>query len=234
MGMKRFLLSMMIVVLSLVMVGCTLSDVPEGTIDALDPPTIVLADEATAEAEPTEEASPTDEPVPELTDEPEDEEDEVDEPDEDPEDDPKDEDLARAGCEGNEGSMPASVETLAKDYDVAVEDVMAWFCQGYGLGEITEAYRLSEASGKSVEEIFAMREQGMGWGNIKKELDVKPGKGCNPHDEDCDKDKPGKGCSPHDEDCDKDKPGKGCNPHDVDCDKSAPGARGNSDKKDDD
>ncbi|MBN1313111.1 MAG: hypothetical protein JXB30_17000 [Anaerolineae bacterium] len=222
--MKKIILPAIMIVLSLVMVGCTLTDVPEGAVDVLDTPTIVLGDEATVEPEPTEEAFPTDEPAPEPPD------DSAEPVDEDDVDDSDDDDAARAGCEGNNGTIPSYVEALAEDYGVTVEDIMEWFCRGYGLGEIKEAYRLSEESGKSVEEIFAMREQGMGWGDIKKELEAKPGQGCNPHDEDCDKDNPGQGCNPHDEDCDKDNPGQGCNPHDEDCDKPGGGPPKDLDK----
>ncbi len=40
----------------------------------------------------------------------------------------------------------------------------------YGFGEIDLAYSLSRESGKPVEEIFAMRASGAGWGAIKKAL----------------------------------------------------------------
>jgi len=57
---------------------------------------------------------------------------------------------------------------LAQRYSVPYEEIMSWFCQHYGFGEIDLAYSLSRQSGKPVEEIFAMRASGMGWGAIKK------------------------------------------------------------------
>ena len=45
---------------------------------------------------------------------------------------------------------------------------MKHFCSGYGFGEIDHAYSLSLESGVPVEEIFALRESGLGWGQIKK------------------------------------------------------------------
>ncbi|MBN1427411.1 MAG: hypothetical protein JXB07_03440 [Anaerolineae bacterium] len=215
--------------LSLIMSGCALPDMPEMS----NAPIIVLSDsdEATLTEEPfsTEEPSATDDtlpadeasatdPVSDATDEPVapvDEPDDVNVPDDI--DDPEDEGLARAGCDGNNGSMPEAVEAMAEDYGVTPEVIMGWFCQGYGLGEIKLAYKLSAKSGKSVNEIFAMRKQGIGWGEIMAELDAKPGQGCNPHDENCEK--PGQGCNPHDEDCEKPNGGP-------------PADRGNSDKKD--
>ena len=47
---------------------------------------------------------------------------------------------------------------------------MGWFCQGFGFGEIDLAYSLSAQTGTPVDQIFAMKSSGMGWGNIKKQL----------------------------------------------------------------
>ncbi|MBE0695848.1 MAG: FecR domain-containing protein [Anaerolineaceae bacterium] len=60
---------------------------------------------------------------------------------------------------------------LAQRYGVSYDEIMKWFCDyHYGFGEIDLAYSLSRQYGKPVEEIFAMRASGMGWGNIKKAL----------------------------------------------------------------
>lgn len=59
---------------------------------------------------------------------------------------------------------------LAERYNVPYEEIMGWFCQHFGFGEIDTAYELSLQSGKPVSEIFAMRRSGMGWGEIKKLL----------------------------------------------------------------
>ncbi len=59
---------------------------------------------------------------------------------------------------------------LAQRYGVPYEEIMGWFCQHYGFGEIDLAYSLSRQTGIPVEEIFAMRASGMGWGDIKKTL----------------------------------------------------------------
>ncbi|HWQ04742.1 MAG TPA: DUF5666 domain-containing protein [Longilinea sp.] len=63
---------------------------------------------------------------------------------------------------------------LAQLYGVPYEEIMGWFCKHYGFGEIDLAYTLARASDKTVAEVFAMREAGMGWGNIKKELEPIP------------------------------------------------------------
>lgn len=59
---------------------------------------------------------------------------------------------------------------LANEYGVTPEEIMGWFCQRFGFGEIDLAYGLSKQTGVSVDEIFAMRSSGLGWGQIKKQL----------------------------------------------------------------
>jgi hypothetical protein len=60
---------------------------------------------------------------------------------------------------------------LAQRYGVPYEEIMYWFCQGFGFGEIDLAYTLQIKSGWPVADIFALKSGGMGWGNIKKLLD---------------------------------------------------------------
>ncbi len=59
---------------------------------------------------------------------------------------------------------------LAQRYGVPYEEIMGWFCQHYGFGEIDLAYSLSQQYKKPVGDIFAMRASGLGWGEIKKAL----------------------------------------------------------------
>jgi hypothetical protein len=66
---------------------------------------------------------------------------------------------------------------LSQQYNVSYEEIMGWFCQGFGFGEIDLAYSLSLQSNTPVADIFAMRRSGLGWGEIKKKLSGNPGKG---------------------------------------------------------
>jgi hypothetical protein len=64
-----------------------------------------------------------------------------------------------------------------RSFGFHVEEIMVWFCQGFGFGENDQAYSLSLETGIPVEEIFAMRDSGMGWGEIKAEIEpTKPPK----------------------------------------------------------
>jgi hypothetical protein len=57
-------------------------------------------------------------------------------------------------------------EKLAQHLGVSYSEVMGWYCQGYRLGEIGLAYRVSRAKGIGVDEVFAQRLSGLGWGEI--------------------------------------------------------------------
>jgi hypothetical protein len=46
---------------------------------------------------------------------------------------------------------------------------------GWGYGEIFKLYRLSVVSGRTVTDVKSLRDAGMGWGNIAKRLNVRPG-----------------------------------------------------------
>ncbi len=70
-------------------------------------------------------------------------------------------------CDNSANPQPEGLR-LAQRYQVPYEEIMSWFCKGFGFGEIDLAYGLSVESGMPVSEIFRMRSDGMGWGNIKK------------------------------------------------------------------
>ena len=65
-------------------------------------------------------------------------------------------------------------QALAGKYGVTYDEIMGWFCQGFGFGEIDLAYSLlSQESLKTaqtidVDGLFDKRKSGLGWGQIKK------------------------------------------------------------------
>ncbi len=65
--------------------------------------------------------------------------------------------------------------TLAQTYGVAYEEIMGWFCAGFGFGTIDLAYSLSQETGTNVAVIFTMNANGMGWGQIRDQLLGNPG-----------------------------------------------------------
>ena len=74
-------------------------------------------------------------------------------------------------CDNRTSMQPEGLR-LAARYHVTYEEIMEWFCKGFGFGEIDLAYGLSQASNIPVSEIFRMRTNGMGWGNIKKAINA--------------------------------------------------------------
>lgn len=78
------------------------------------------------------------------------------------------EDVATTSCPGTE-PRPSAVR-LSRTYNVSEEEIMDWYCGGFGFEEIDLAYSLSQQFGLDVDVIFSMRESGMEWGEIKLEL----------------------------------------------------------------
>lgn len=69
---------------------------------------------------------------------------------------------------------------LAQVYGVPYAEIIGWFCDGFGFGEIDLAYRLSRDTGTPVADIFAMRRQGLDWDEIMQALGVLPGPPATP------------------------------------------------------
>jgi hypothetical protein len=69
-------------------------------------------------------------------------------------------------CNGSAAKNQPAGEKLSQRLQVSYNDVMRWYCQGYGFGEIGLAYRISRAAGVAVDEVFAQRVSGLGWGEI--------------------------------------------------------------------
>ncbi|HRQ41202.1 MAG TPA: FecR family protein [Chloroflexota bacterium] len=75
---------------------------------------------------------------------------------------------APSTCTGTE-VQPTGL-TLAQKYAVSYEEIMGWFCAGFGFGTIDLAYALSQETGAAVSIIFTMSANGMGWGQIREAL----------------------------------------------------------------
>jgi hypothetical protein len=96
----------------------------------------------------------------------------------------------RAGCQTGDNQHPEGLR-LADRWGVPYTEIMGWFCQGFGFGEIDLAYELAASSGTPVADIFAMKAGGMGWGQIKQQLTPKHPVGTQPSDQ-----KPGRPTNP--------------------------------------
>jgi hypothetical protein len=80
---------------------------------------------------------------------------------------------------GSGNTQPVAAR-LAAAFKVSYTEIMNWHCRGFGFGEIARAYALAlatrgTAQPLTVEQIFARRQDGEGWGNIVKSTGIKPG-----------------------------------------------------------
>ena len=84
-------------------------------------------------------------------------------------------------CDNRTQQQPEALR-LAQRFNVSYDEIMGWFCKGFGFGEIDLAYDLSHSSGMPVSQIFALRSSGLGWGQIKQQLSATgaPGNGKGP------------------------------------------------------
>ncbi len=81
-----------------------------------------------------------------------------------------DDDNGSARCAQRGGRPHPQISRLAEDFNVEYDEVEAWFCAGYGLGEIRQVYGMSAQTGMPAEEIFDMLAGGMGLGEVKQSL----------------------------------------------------------------
>ena len=97
----------------------------------------------------------------------------------DTDDSDEDEDQAEGGKEnsayctdGKQEKPHPLAARLAERYGVTVEWVMGYFCDGYGMGQIMLALKTSELKGIEADPdtLLAERANGVGWGNIWKDL----------------------------------------------------------------
>lgn len=73
-------------------------------------------------------------------------------------------------CVGADPFPPA--QALADLYDVSYDEIMGWFCDGYGIGEIMLALRTGEMTGLSADEVLSMKDELGGWGLVWQELEL--------------------------------------------------------------
>jgi len=62
---------------------------------------------------------------------------------------------------------------IASEYGIDYETVMGWHCAGFGFGEIMLALNLAAGNDAvTPEDLFNMRADGMGWGQLKQEYEA--------------------------------------------------------------
>jgi hypothetical protein len=73
-------------------------------------------------------------------------------------------------CNNTAAALHPTGVKLAEEYDVAYDEIMGWYCLGFGFGEVKLAYSLGAEYGTPAADLFALRISGKSWGEIKQEL----------------------------------------------------------------
>ena len=74
-------------------------------------------------------------------------------------------------CQPDSNLVHPAASQLASQHNVAYEAIVDKFCQGFGFGEIGLAYNLSAQTDTAVEDLFALRAAGYGWGQIMRQYE---------------------------------------------------------------
>ena len=117
-----------------------------------------------------------------------------------------------AYCSGEKETHHPVAVVLANRFDKEVEEIMGYFCDGFGIGQIYLALKTEVITGVDYGESLAKRGEGKGWGEVWEELgykgkpkdDAKTPPGQD-KDKDKDKDKGPDGDEPKDKEKDKEK-----------------------------
>ncbi len=65
-------------------------------------------------------------------------------------------------------------EELASRYEITDDDIMGWFCAGFGFGDINQAYRIANETEASVPQLLGAVQVGLSWEQIATVMGVSP------------------------------------------------------------
>lgn len=87
-----------------------------------------------------------------------------------------------AYCAGRKDKPHPLAAGIEEIYGYPPEETMAYFCKGFGFGQIMLALQTKEMKGIEVSDLLDKRKAGMGWGQIWKEYDLvgEPGEASSP------------------------------------------------------
>ena len=73
-------------------------------------------------------------------------------------------------CSGEKEKEHPFAAAIAETYGTSVSDVMGFFCNGYGFGEIILALQTHQVNGEGITSMLDLRKSGHGWGQIWQEM----------------------------------------------------------------
>lgn len=78
-----------------------------------------------------------------------------------------------AYCSGKKDKPHPAALFLAHSFNKEIEEIMGYFCQGFGFGQISLALQTEKVTGIDYGTLLARRADGLGWGEIWEELGYK-------------------------------------------------------------
>lgn len=87
-----------------------------------------------------------------------------------------------AFCSGRKDKPHPVAAGISQTYHMPIDDVMNYFCDGHGFGQIMLALQTKAITGIDVSETLGNRDAGMGWGEIWKNMGLigKPNQASSP------------------------------------------------------
>ena len=73
-------------------------------------------------------------------------------------------------CSGEKENDHPFATAIAETYGTSVSDVMGYFCNGFGFGEIILALQTHQINNEEVSSLLDLRESNHGWGQIWQEM----------------------------------------------------------------
>jgi hypothetical protein len=72
------------------------------------------------------------------------------------------------------GEMHSEAQRVAEEYNMPPEEIMGWFCAGFGFGDIQRGLRMNAETGWKLVEILPLLREGMEWEAIQIKVGASP------------------------------------------------------------
>jgi len=80
--------------------------------------------------------------------------------------------LSSSYCSGKKENDHPFAAAISETYGISVSDVMGYFCDGFGFGEIMLALQTHQMNDEEISSMLDLRESGQGWGQIWQEMGI--------------------------------------------------------------
>jgi len=80
--------------------------------------------------------------------------------------------LSSSYCSGEKEIDHPFAAAISETYGISGSDVMGYFCDGFGFGEIMLALQTHQMNNEEISSMLDLRESGQGWGQIWQEMGI--------------------------------------------------------------